>query len=169
MFSRRSFLSMTAAATGLSITRVSAQRGAAAAPTGPLPPSIAALTSMRDRAKPITVEERRARIERAKKIMAEQKIDAIVLAGGTSLLYFTGMRWGNSERLFAVVIPRTGNPFVVCPGFEEDRAREQLALGPLAHTDVSTWQEDESPFDRAAQGLKDRGIAAGRVGVEETM
>src|SRR5439155_10455262 len=49
-----------------------------------------------------------------------------------------------------------------------DRAREQLALGPLAHTDVSTWQEDESPFERVAQGLKDRGIAAGRVGVEET-
>jgi Xaa-Pro dipeptidase len=79
------------------------------------------------------------------------------------------MRWGNSERLFAVVIPKTGNPFVVCPGFEEDRAREQLALGPLLHTDVATWQEDESPFERVAQGLKDRGIAAGRIGVEETM
>jgi Xaa-Pro dipeptidase len=57
---------------------------------------------------------------------------------------------------------------VVCPAFEEDRAREQLALGPLAHTDVATWQEDESPFERVAQGLKDRGVAAGRLGVEET-
>src|SRR6266576_2850068 len=100
--------------------------------------------------------------------MAEQKIDAIVLAGGTSLLYFTGMRWGNSERLFAVVIPRNGNPYVVCPGFEEDRAREQLALGPLVHTDIAIWQEDESPFERVAQGLKDRGIGTGRVGIEET-
>jgi Xaa-Pro dipeptidase len=100
--------------------------------------------------------------------MADQKIDAIVLAGGTSLLYFTGMRWGNSERLFAVVIPRNGNPYVVCPGFEEDRAREQLALGPLVHTDVATWQEDESPFERVAQGLKDRGIGTGHVGIEET-
>ena len=169
MFSRRSFLSLTAAATGLSVTRVSAQRGGgAAAPAGPLPPTIAALTSMRAGARPITVEERRARIERAKKIMAEQKIDAIILAGGTSLLYFTGMRWGNSERLFAVVIPQKGNPYVVCPGFEEDRAREQLALGPLVHTDVAVWQEDESPFERVTQGLKDRGIAAGRVGIEET-
>jgi Xaa-Pro dipeptidase len=169
MLSRRSFLSLTSAAAGLSVTRVSAQRGRGAEPAGPMPPSIAALASMRGRATPITADERRARIERARKLMADHKLDAIVLAGGTSLLYFTGMRWGNSERLFAVVIPRTGNPFVVCPGFEEDRAREQLALGPLAHTDVSTWQEDESPFDRAAQGLKDRGIAAGRVGVEETM
>ena len=170
MLSRRSFLSLTGAAAGLSVTRLSAQRGRGGSePAGPLPPSIAALTSMRDRATPITIDERRARIDRARALMAEQKLDAIVLAGGTSLVYFTGMRWGGSERLFAVVIPKTGNPYVVCPGFEEDRAREQLALGPLAHTDVATWQEDESPFERVAQGLKDRGIAAGRVGVEETM
>jgi Xaa-Pro dipeptidase len=169
MLSRRSFMWLTGAAAGLSATRLSAQRGRGAATSaGPLPPSIAALTSMRAGATPITVEERRARIERAKKIMAEQNIDAIILAGGTSLLYFTGMRWGNSERLFAVVIPKTGNPYVVCPGFEEDRAREQLALGPLVHTDVATWQEDESPFERVTQGLKDRGIATGRVGIEET-
>ena len=170
MLSRRSFLWLTSAAAGVSATRLSAQRGRGAADAGgPLPPSIAALTSMRDRARPITLDERRARIERARALMAEQKLDAIVLAGGTSLVYFTGIRWGNSERLFAVVIPRTGNPYVVCPGFEEDRAREQLALGPLVHTDVVTWQEDESPFERVAQGLKDRGLAAGRVGMEETM
>jgi len=100
--------------------------------------------------------------------MTEQKIDAIILAGGTSLNYFTGIRWGNSERLFAVVIPKEGNPYVVCPGFEEDRAREQLASGPLARTDVRTWHEDESPFERVAQGLKDRRVGSGRLGVEET-
>jgi Xaa-Pro dipeptidase len=168
MLSRRSFLWLTGAATGLSVTRVSAQRGPAAAPAGPLPPSIAALTSMRDRATPITNDERRARIEKARRLMAEHKLDAILLTGGTSLVYFTGLRWGNSERLLAILIPRAGNPYVVCPAFEEDRAREQLALGPLAHTDVATWQEDESPFERVAQGLKDRGVAAGRLGVEET-
>ena len=170
MLSRRSFLRLTSAAAGLSVTRLAAQRGGRGGePAGPVPASIAALTSMRDRATPITNDERRARIENARRLMAEQKLDAIVLAGGTSLVYFTGMRWGNSERLFAVVIPRAGNPYVVCPGFEEDRAREQLALGPLSHTDVATWQEDESPFERVTQGLKDRGIATGRIGVEETM
>lgn len=168
MLTRRHFLTLTGAAGALSVTRLSAQRGRGSESTGPLPPSIAALTSMRNRAKPITTDERRGRIERAKKLMAEAKLDAIILTGGTSLTYFTGIRWGNSERLFAVVIPREGNPYVVCPGFEEERAREQLARGPLVHTDVATWQEDESPFDRVAQGLKDRGIASGRVGVEET-
>jgi len=170
MFSRRSFLSLAGVAAGSPFVRVFAQRrgGEAGSPSGPLPESIAALTSMRDRATPITVEERRKRIERAKQIMAEQKIDAIILAGGTSLTYFTGIRWGNSERLTAAIIPRVGNPFMVTPAFEEDRTREQLQGGPMEHTDIAIWQEDESPFERVAQGLKDRGIGTGRLGVEET-
>jgi Xaa-Pro dipeptidase len=169
MISRRSLLLSAGAAAGLSAVRVSAQRGREGAmPAGPLPASIAALTSMRDRATPITAAERRARIERAKQIMTEQKIDAVILAGGTSLVYFTGIRWGNSERLTAAIIPRVGNPYMVTPAFEEDRTREQLAGGPMEHTDVAIWQEDESPFERVVQGLKDRGIASGRLGVEET-
>jgi Xaa-Pro dipeptidase len=168
MLSRRSFFWLTGAL-AMPAVRLSAQRGGGGGGlAGPLPPSIAALTSMRDRAKPITADERRGRIERARRLMTEQKIDAIVLTGGTSLNYFTGIRWGNSERLFAVVIPKTGNPYIVTPAFEEDRTREQLVNGPMAHTDVATWQEDESPFALVAQGLRDRGIAAGRIGVEET-
>jgi Xaa-Pro dipeptidase len=169
MLTRRSFLFFTGAATGLTTFTVLAQRvrgGAASA--GPLPPSIAALTSMRDRAKPVTIDERAKRIGRAKQLMAEQKLNAIILTGGTSLTYFTGIRWGLSERLFAVVIPHDGAPFVVCPAFEKDRSREQLALGPLEGSDILTWQEDENPFERVAQGLKDRRVIAGRVGVEET-
>ena len=170
MLSRRAFLWLsTVAGACLSIARVSAQRGRGIrADNGPLPPGIAALTSMRSQATPITNEERRARIERARRLMADTSLDAIVLAGGTSLTYFTGIRWGNSERLFAVVLPAKGDPFCVCPAFEEDRAREQLALGPLTATEVRTWQEDESPFERVAQGLKDRGVVSGRVGIEET-
>jgi Xaa-Pro dipeptidase len=123
---------------------------------------------MRDGAMPINNDERRARIERARRLMAGHKIDAVVLAGGTSLDYFTGIRWGGGERLFAIALPVKGDPFCVCPVFEEDRAREQLALGPLASIEVRTWNEDESPFERVAQGLKDRGISAGRIGIEET-
>src|SRR5579872_3054343 len=169
MVSRRSFLSLTGAAAALSVTDLSAQRrGGGEAAGGPLAPSIAALTSMKNLATPITVEERRARIEKARRLMTEQKIDAIILAGGTSLVYFTGIRWGNSERLTAAIIPRVGNPFMVTPAFEEDRTREQLHGGPMEHTDVGIWQEDESPFELIAAGLKQRGIVAGRVGIEET-
>src|SRR3954468_7246857 len=169
MLSRRSFLSVTGAAAALSAAPAFAQRGRGGdAPAGAVPASIAALTSMRPLAKPITADERRSRLEKARRLMGEQKIDAIILAGGTSLNYFTGIRWGNSERLTAVVIPKVGNPYIVTPAFEEDRTREQLAGGPVEHTDVAIWQEDESPFERVATGLKERGIASGRIGIEET-
>jgi len=126
---------------------------------------------MRNQARPITNEERRLRVEKARRLMAAEKIDALVLSGGTSLVYFTNIRWGGGERLFACVIPAKGQPFFVCPAFEEDRAREQIALGPFADgvADVRTWNEDESPYALVAQGLKDRGIATGTIGIEETM
>ena len=101
--------------------------------------------------------------------MAAQKIDAVVLTGGTSLTYFTGARWGNSERLMALVIPSRGEPFSVVPAFEADRVREQLAPGPLSSADLRLWQEDESPFARLAQALKEIGSATGRIGLEETI
>jgi Xaa-Pro dipeptidase len=148
-----------------------AQRGGAERdPSAPIPPSIARLTSMRPEARPITNDERLARIERARRLMAEEKLDALMLAGSTSLTYFTNMRWGGGERLSACVIPQKGDPLFVCPAFEEDRLREQLARGPFGgrRADVRTWNEDESPYVLLAQALKDRGIAAGRIGVEET-
>ena len=170
MVSRRSFIrvsSLGAAVATAGVGEAFAQPAPGAAPS--LPPSIAALTSMKAQARPITAAERSRRIEKAKRLMAAQKIDALMLTGGTSLVYFTNIRWGLSERLLSVVIPVKGTPFLVCPAFEEDRAREQLAGGPLADTDVRTWDEHESPYERIAQALRDRGIASGRVGVEETV
>jgi Xaa-Pro dipeptidase len=165
MLNRRSFLSLAPA---FAVLPRSAQGTAQEAP---LPQSLAALTSMRDQARPITSGERRARVEQARRLMARHRIDALILSGGTSLAYFTSIRWGGGERLFACVIPARGEPFFVCPAFEEDRAREQIALGPFAggRTDVRTWNEDESPYVLVAEGLKDRGVATGSAGVEETM
>jgi len=59
------------------------------------------------------------RVERARRLMTDEKIDALILSGGTSLVYFTNIRWGGGERLFASVIPVKGQPFFVCPAFEE--------------------------------------------------
>ncbi len=178
MFSRRTFLTtstlaVAGTACGAGTEARAAQEGeegGGGKGGGSLPPAIAALTSMKDRAKPISVEERKARIEKAKALMTQNKIDALMLAGGTSLVYFTGMRWGNSERLTTVIIPVKGAPFVVTPKFEEQRTIEQVKLGPLgAGTDVLTWEEDESPYERVAQGLKSRGISSGAIGIEETV
>ena len=33
---------------------------------------------------------------------------------------------------------------------------------------MRTWHEDESPYELVAEALKDRGIATGTLGIEET-
>ncbi len=165
---RRTFLRASAVITAAwRAPALLAQREPAA--DAPLPPSIAALSSMRNQAKPIGNDERRARIEKARRLMAEEKIGALVLTGGTSLLYFTNIRWSGGERLFACVIPVNGDPFFVCPAFEEDRAMEQIARGPFGggRADVRTWQEDESPYALVARGLQDRRMATASIGVDE--
>jgi Xaa-Pro dipeptidase len=138
----------------------------------PLPPAIAALQTLRADAHPITVDERASRQEKGRRLMAENNLSAILLAPGTSLRYFTGIRWDGGERLFAMVLPAKGEAFYVAPAFEEGRAREQISQSPSGSNpspDVRVWQEDESPYARVAQGLADRGIASGTMGIEETM
>lgn len=132
----------------------------------PLPPAFAHLKPLGDRVKPIRVEEFQSRVAQAREFMASPaaKIDALYATPGTTLRYFTGIRWWNSERLLALLIPQAGNPVIVCPAFEERRLREQL-LWPI---DVRIWQEDESPYTIAAKALGDGGIRTGTIGVEET-
>jgi Xaa-Pro dipeptidase len=102
--------------------------------------------------------------------MRENNLSAILLTEGTSLNYFAGIHWWGGERLFAMVLPAKGEAFYVTPAFEEGRAREQIAQSPDGgHADVRIWQENESPYERVAQGLSDRGIAGGMIGVEETV
>lgn len=169
MTSRRSFLSGSAAAIGAA-SLIPAQEAAAQQQDPELPAPIAKLTSVKDRAVPITLEERAGRLARARQLMGTHGQNALVLTGGTSLKYFTNVDWGLSERLFAVVLPREGRPFVVTPAFERDRTEEQLNSGPLgSQTEIMTWQENEDPYALVAQGLRDRGLATGAIGIEETV
>jgi Xaa-Pro dipeptidase len=87
------------------------------------------------------------------------------MASGTSLDYFTGARWGISERFFGCIITREGDPAWVTPAFEKARALEQVKIGK----DVRAWDEHESPSALVAGLLKDRGVAAGKIGIEEMM
>jgi len=159
-FSRRRFLQVgsTVAAAAVVPSTASAETGAG------LPPSIASLKSMKDQAVPITVDERKARVERARELMAQNKLEAIAITTGSSLTYYSAVRWWTSERLFAMVLPAKGNAFFVCPAFEEGRAQEQLAIGPFgSDADIRIWQEDEDPYQRVA-GPARFGADVGRAG-----
>jgi Xaa-Pro dipeptidase len=176
MISRRQFLEVGGVTAGAAAVshRLLASGTTGEKPDSSLPPSLARLKSRKSEAVPISREERQERQERARKLMNENSLDAIVLMEGTSLKYFTGIRWWGGERLFVLVLPAKGAAFYVCPAFEEGRAREQIGNAPDGgnpdvRIDVRTWQEDESPYQRVAQGLKERGMTSARVGIEETM
>jgi Xaa-Pro dipeptidase len=170
-FSRRRFLETAGITAVVSLTKpASLLAQDESAGTGKQPAAIARLKSRKAEAKPITTAEREQRIERARQLMVENKMDAVMVMGGTSLVYFANIHWWMSERTFALILPVKGSPFYVCPAFEEDRAREQIASGPGGNdAEVRTWHEDESPYQRAAEGLKARGLSTGKIGMEETV
>jgi Xaa-Pro dipeptidase len=130
-----------------------------------LPKSIRDLRPMTGDVVPISVEERKQRIAKAQQLMDQQKIDAIFMEGTSSGFYFTGIRWGQSERTFGLVIPSKGAIAYVCPKFEEDRARE--LINPVFGDEVRCWEEDESPYALIAGIVKDRGMRYKRIGMEE--
>ncbi|HXO36389.1 MAG TPA: Xaa-Pro peptidase family protein [Candidatus Acidoferrales bacterium] len=173
MISRRHFLEVGGLGAGiaaLSLPLAGGQTPADEKLKSSLPPSLAGLKSRKSEAAPITREERRERLERARQLMRENALDAVVLMSGTSLNYFTGIRWWGGERMFAFVLPGKGSAFYVCPAFEEDRAREQIVNAPDGErSDLRIWQEDESPYRLVAQGLKERSLASGKLGIEETV
>ncbi|KQT32251.1 peptidase [Sphingomonas sp. Leaf412] len=126
---------------------------------------LSGLKDMTGGAVPIGPAERADRLRRAQALMKAQGIGAVVIEPGASLTYFTGVRWGRSERLTCAVIPVAGEPCIVTPYFEEPSVR--LSLAVLAQ--VRTWNEDEDPTRVVAGFLKDRGLARRPVGIEETV
>ena len=167
--SRRGFFGASAAVAATLAAPLTALDQEAAPPQ--VAAAIAALPVLSGQARPFTNAERLARINRAQQLMAATKIDAIVLANSTtSSVYFADLRLNAGERLWALVIPAKAKPFLVCPAFEEGRARELLEAGPFGKdADVLTWQEDESPFAALGKGLADRGLTSTTVGIDENM
>src|SRR4051812_14126044 len=139
-----------AAAMTLPLGRVIAQ-ATAELPTIPIPP-------------PISSEERLQRLAKARTLMQEHGIGAIVVESGPSLDYLTGVQWWRSERLTAAVIPAAGEPIIVTPFFERPSVAESLSIP----AEIRTWNEDEEPLKLVADFLKERKAAGEPVGFEET-
>jgi Xaa-Pro dipeptidase len=157
--SKREFLKLAGLSATAAVVAVACGKEEASAEDKP------ALSSIIGDAVAIGVEERMARIAKAKALMAEHDIDAILIEPGSAMLYFSGISWWRSERLTALIIPRDGEIGVVTPYFEEPSVRESMTFGD----DVRPWHEHEDPFANVAGILKDRGLTSGRIGLEETV
>jgi Xaa-Pro dipeptidase len=156
MLSRRVFLG---GAAGAPLVAAAARSGLSAAP------ATAELKSLTADAKPISADERRARIAKVQMLMQQRRVAALLVEPGSSLDYFTGIRWRRSERITLAIIPARGEIVVVTPAFEEPSVRETLQVGG----DVRPWNEHENPGELIVQGLRDRGAASGVVAVESTL
>jgi Xaa-Pro dipeptidase len=169
--SRRQFIASSATASALAAAGCAPGEPPAEAQTRPAsapvttPAPIAALKPFPGTATPISDDERRSRIEKARRLMAENGMGALILEPSTSMSYYVNVRWGLSERPFLLVIPAKGDLAYVSPGFEEQRAREITKFT----NDVRVWQEDEDWGKVVAGILRDRGVATGKVGIEERL
>jgi Xaa-Pro dipeptidase len=146
-------------------------RGAAAAAATALTPvdllaqeATAGLKPLTGGSQSITPVEYRARLDKARALMAKHGIGALLVEPGASLVYFTGVQWWRSERLTAAVIPREGEVAIVTPHFEEPSVRESLKIA----AEVRVWNEHEDPLATVAGILRDRKVTAA-VGIEETV
>ena len=161
MPTRRNFL-LASAATAASLPLLAQNTAQNEAPSK-LPAPIALLKNRMGEARPILPVERQQRADKARRLMIQQSIAALVITGGQSLAYFTGIRSGQSERLFAWILPAAGAPYIICPVFEEARMTEQLTSIPDgAQTKIYTWNEDEDPY-----ALLVKRLPSGTLAVDE--
>ena len=142
-------------------TAVAGLAGVARAQMAAVPDAIRNLRPMTGGVQPITVEERLARIEKARRLMAEQKIGAVLMERGSSVFYFTGTR--GAGQTAALILPARGELAWIVAAADEKQARDASRVGG----GVIAYSESDGPFGAMRQALKDRGAAAGRVGLEE--
>ena len=121
------------------------------------------LPNMMDGIAAISLDEHNERIALAQELMTQNGFEAIYLEATSNLWYYTGMRWGQSERMAAAIIPRKGEVAYICPMFEVGRLQERIIVGET----VRGWEEHESPYDLVVAMLKDMGIEKGQLGIGE--
>lgn len=117
------------------------------------------------RAKPITPQERQARLSKVQDLMRQNGIGATIVEAGSSLFYFTGINWWRSERLTAALIPAEGDVCIVTPEFEEPSIREMLVVPG----DVRIWNEHQSPHKLVAGWLDEQTLNGRPVAIEDTV
>jgi Xaa-Pro dipeptidase len=164
--SRRHFLQASAlGAAALPAMMLGGNAGAAEAPGADLklPNSILALQPVASKVVPISDDERRARVARAQQLMGRHGMDAIFVDAGTTLDYFTGLRWWNSERTMGMLLPKSGDPVYIVPAFERSRTQGQIRIG----SDVRTWQENESPYALIASVMREHRAGTGVLGIAD--
>jgi Xaa-Pro dipeptidase len=164
---RREFVQRGAALAGsaaiLGFTPTEADADAAMRDRREIAPELVSLKSrLSDAPVPISETERAQRRDKAQRLMKELGYSAMLIEPGPNMMYFSGIEWARSERLFALILPQSGKGIVIAPAFEKERASVQVD----GRFEIRVWQEDESPEALVASILKEWGVATGKLGVD---
>jgi Xaa-Pro dipeptidase len=164
---RREFVQRGAALAGsaalLGFTPTEADADATMRDRREIAPELVSLKSrLPDAPAPISESERAQRRDKAQRLMKELGYSAMLLEAGANMMYFAGIEWARSERLFALILPQSGQGIVVAPAFEKGRAADQVN----GRFEIRVWQEDESPEALVAGVLKEWGVSTGKLGVD---
>lgn len=125
---------------------------------------LARLNDMTKGVKPISKDEFLARINKACALMKANDINAIYLNAGTNLYYFTGTRWGASERMVGAILTQSGELEYIAPAFEIATIKGYMNIDGK----VNGWQEHESPYSLFKQVLNNLGLGFGKIGLDES-
>ncbi len=112
---------------------------------------------------PLAKAEYLERIQKARRLMQDNKISAVYLNAGSNLYYFTGLKWYASERMVGAILTDEGELHYIAPHFEQDSLTDFMLLDGPYHG----WHEHESPFElfnRLCQKLN----ITGRVAIDES-
>jgi Xaa-Pro aminopeptidase len=109
----------------------------------------------------------RERLSRAAQSAAAAGIDALLVTPGADLRYLVGYDALPLERLTCLVVPASGQPFLVVPFLEQHAAEVSGATG---HVQLLTHGETDDSFRLLAERLNETlGRAPGTVGVSDRM
>ncbi|TNB46185.1 aminopeptidase P family protein [Martelella lutilitoris] len=103
---------------------------------------------MTNRPEPISKDERKGRIERLRAAMQTAGAEAVLLGSTTSLAYFTGLVWHQSERLVGALVTADSLTYIA-PAFEVSKIETLERLDG----DIAAWDEHEDPAALTAKLL----------------
>lgn len=103
------------------------------------------------------------RMEQFKLLMGKNSLDYCMATPGTNFYYISGIDTFRMERLIAAILPVNGEPFIICPSFEEERLRKETFI-----TDFYPWNEEENPYEILGKIIKDRKGKYNVTGLEPT-
>lgn len=111
-------------------------------------------------------EEMQRRVNGLRAVMDEAGLDVVITSSYHSTLYYSGFWMLPMGRFSVTVIPKEGEPALIAPMMDRDRAEGYSWL-----EDKRFYSDAETPLAAVIKRTKDifseRGVSARRVGIEE--